>query len=145
MADPSVTRKVRVAAAPSRSGSLAKLVRCESKPICSKPLERQIVEIAAVSAGLTLGPISPSFAAVTAVEPLEWSTSVGIAMTASCLAVLAIGRYSIKETGYGPDIPVIGRPRILKGFGVPEFLGTMAFGHVVGAGVILGLHAQGYL
>jgi photosystem I subunit 10 len=75
---------------------------------------------------------------------IEWSPGVGITMTLCCLFSVAIGRFAIKNRGVGAKLPV-STPALFEGFGVPELLGTMSFGHVLGAGVILGLSNAGVL
>nr|YP_010335853.1 photosystem I subunit X [Chroothece richteriana]UNJ14259.1 photosystem I subunit X [Chroothece richteriana] len=70
-----------------------------------------------------------------------WSLQIALIMIASNLLVMLVGRYAIQIRGLGPSIPVAG----LKGFGLPELLATTSLGHVVGAGVILGLTNTGLL
>lgn len=47
-------------------------------------------------------------------------------------------------SGVGPKLP-FGLPAIFTGFGVPELLATASFGHILGAGIILGLANSGGL
>jgi photosystem I subunit 10 len=75
---------------------------------------------------------------------VEWSPGVGIVMCLSCLFAVAIGRFAIKNRGVGPKLPIEG-PALFEGFGFPELLGTMSLGHVLGAGIILGLTSAGAL
>ncbi|MCU0547725.1 MAG: photosystem I reaction center subunit PsaK [Leptolyngbya sp. Prado105] len=75
---------------------------------------------------------------------IAWSPSVGITMSLCCLFSVAIGRFAIKNRGVGAKLPVK-TPALFEGFGVPELLGTMSLGHVLGAGVILGLSNAGVL
>ncbi|PSO57471.1 MAG: photosystem I reaction center subunit PsaK [Cyanobacteria bacterium QH_8_48_120] len=73
----------------------------------------------------------------------EWSSSVALIMiTCNVLAVI-IGRFAIRNPGRGPALPLASG--ILGGFGVPELIATTSFGHVIGAGVILGLGNAGIL
>lgn len=74
----------------------------------------------------------------------SWSYSVALVMILCNLAVIAIGRFAIQNRGYGPDFP-FSKPAILEGFGIPELLATTSLGHIVGAGVILGLGNAGLL
>lgn len=69
---------------------------------------------------------------------------VGLVMTLCCLFSVAIGRFAIKNRGVGPKLP-LESPALFEGFGFPELLGTMSLGHVIGAGVILGLSNAGVL
>ncbi len=75
---------------------------------------------------------------------IEWSPMVGLTMSLCCLFAVAIGRTAIKNRGTGPKMPV-NNPALFDGFGIPELLATMSFGHVLGAGVILGLSNAGVL
>lgn len=75
---------------------------------------------------------------------LQWSPAVGIVMSVCCLFAVLIGRYAIQKKGVGPKLPVE-LPAILNGFGLPELLATMSFGHVLGAGAVLGLSNAGLL
>lgn len=74
----------------------------------------------------------------------EWSPTVGLVMILSNLVAFAIGRFAIQKKGTGPDLPV-SKPDILSNFGIPELLATASFGHILGAGVILGLSNAGAL
>lgn len=74
----------------------------------------------------------------------EWSPAVGLVMILCNLLAIAIGRYAIQNPGVGPDLPA-DKPALFKKFGIPELLATMSFGHILGAGVILGLSNAGAL
>lgn len=75
---------------------------------------------------------------------VEWSPAVGLVMILSNLLAIAIGRYAIQNPGVGPDLPA-DKPALFKKFGLPELLATMSFGHILGAGFILGLSNAGVL
>jgi photosystem I subunit X len=75
---------------------------------------------------------------------LEWSPNIAIVMIAANLVAIAIGRYAIQRRGVGPSLPVK-VPGLFEGFGVPELLATTSFGHILGAGIILGLSNAGIL
>lgn len=75
---------------------------------------------------------------------VSWSPSVGLVMVLCNLVAIAIGRPAIQQRGVGPKLPV-SLPGLFSGFGWPEFLATMSFGHLLGAGVILGLGNAGVL
>lgn len=81
-----------------------------------------------------------------AVSPttVEWNASVGLVMILSNLFAIALGRFAIQKAGQGPDLPV-GKPALWKNFGIPELLATTSFGHILGAGFILGLSNAGVL
>lgn len=83
---------------------------------------------------------------VTVPSTPEWSPTVGLVMILCNLLAFAIGRYAIQNPGKGPDLPGAGaKPDIMKGVGIPELLATASFGHILGAGVILGLANAGVL
>ncbi|TAG88861.1 MAG: photosystem I reaction center subunit PsaK [Oscillatoriales cyanobacterium] len=76
----------------------------------------------------------------------EWSPMVGLTMILCNLLAIAIGYYGINKQnrGKGPALPLV-MPGMFKGFGVPELLATTSLGHLLGAGVILGLGNAGVL
>lgn len=73
-----------------------------------------------------------------------WSPTIGLIMILCNLFAIALGYFAIQNTGAGPDLPV---PQLAsrKSFGIPELLATTSFGHILGAGVILGLANAGAL
>jgi photosystem I subunit 10 len=77
---------------------------------------------------------------------VQWSPKVAAIMITCNLFAIAIGFYAIpsKNRGKGPDIPVQ-LPGLFSGFGITELLATASFGHVLGAGMILGLANAGLL
>ncbi|MEM7771518.1 MAG: photosystem I reaction center subunit PsaK [Cyanobacteria bacterium P01_E01_bin.6] len=78
------------------------------------------------------------------VQTVEWSTNVAIIMITCNLFAIAIGYYAIQKRGVGPGLPVE-MPAMFTGFGIPELLATTSFGHILGAGMILGLASAGIL
>lgn len=85
-----------------------------------------------------------SLLAAAAPRTVEWSPMVGFVMSLCCLLAVAIGRPAIQRRGVGPKLPLEG-PALFEGFGIPELLATMSFGHILGAGLILGLSNAGVL
>ncbi|MDJ0682538.1 MAG: photosystem I reaction center subunit PsaK [Xenococcaceae cyanobacterium MO_167.B52] len=75
---------------------------------------------------------------------IEWNTSVALIMIMCNLFTVAIGRYAIQQSGQGPDLPVP-KPEVWTNFGLPELLATTSLGHILGAGMILGLSNAGIL
>ena len=75
---------------------------------------------------------------------IEWNIYVGIVMILCNLFAFVIGYFAIQNTGKGPNLPI---PQLSskKSFGVPELLATASFGHILGAGMILGLSNAGIL
>jgi photosystem I subunit X len=73
-----------------------------------------------------------------------WSPLVSIVMVSCCLFSVIIGRFAIKNRGVSASLGSA-TPSYLQGFGVAEMLGTMSFGHILGAGMILGMANAGLL
>jgi len=69
----------------------------------------------------------------------NWSLKIAIIMVLCNLLSIAIGRYAIKIRSLGPSIPILG----IEGLGLPELLATTSLGHIIGAGVIIGLKSTG--
>lgn len=88
--------------------------------------------------------LSPAILAQAVPTTPEWSPQVAIIMVACNLFVIAIGRYAIQKPGAGPALPV-SLPGLFDGFGLPELLATASLGHILGAGMILGLGSAGIL
>jgi photosystem I subunit 10 len=74
----------------------------------------------------------------------EWSFKVALIMITCNLFVLAIGKYAIQKPGIGPALPV-SLPMVFEGFGLAELLAIASLGHILGAGMILGLGNAGLL
>lgn len=74
----------------------------------------------------------------------SWNFSVAAIMIFCNLFAYIIGYFAIQKTGFGPSLPV---PQLAsqKSFGLPELLATASFGHILGAGMILGLSSAGIL
>jgi photosystem I subunit 10 len=75
---------------------------------------------------------------------VEWNPSVALIMILCNLFAIAIGRYAIQHPGEGPDLPVP-KPELWSKFGFAELLATTSLGHILGAGIILGLGNAGVL
>jgi len=73
-----------------------------------------------------------------------WSFGVGLIMITANVFALVVARYGIKVKGVGPSLPVQ-LPGLFEGFGLAELLAVTSFGHVLGAGLILGLGQAGLL
>jgi photosystem I subunit 10 len=65
-------------------------------------------------------------------------------MSFANLFAIIIGYFAIQNTGEGKGLPL---PQLAskKTFGLPELLATMSFGHILGAGIVLGLASTGVL
>lgn len=73
---------------------------------------------------------------------VEWSPTIGFIMIVCNVLAIAIGKVSIQRPNDGPAMP---SSNMFGGFGVGAVLGTTSFGHILGAGVILGLSYLGAL
>lgn len=73
---------------------------------------------------------------------MEWSPTVGIIMLLCNIVAIAIGRFTIQQPNVGPAMP---SPNMFGGFSLGAVLGTTSLGHVLGAGVILGLSNLGVI
>ncbi len=82
--------------------------------------------------------------AQTTPKTIGWNPSVATVMILCNLFAIAIGYYAIQNTGKGTALPI---PQLAskKQFGIPELLATTSFGHILGAGMILGLSNAGIL
>ncbi|MDB9372284.1 photosystem I reaction center subunit PsaK [Nodularia sphaerocarpa] len=67
----------------------------------------------------------------------EWTPTVGIIISASSFVVLLL-TLRIQYPLVGPKLPILP-------ISIPAFIGAMAFGHVVGIGIVLGLTNIGRL
>jgi photosystem I subunit X len=84
-------------------------------------------------------------ALATAERPVDWSIQVGLIMLTCNVFAFVVGRYAIKNAGAsGMDLPAK-VPAAMQGFGIPELLAVASFGHILGAGMILGLTNSGLL
>ena len=77
-------------------------------------------------------------------QTVSWNFNVAIVMIAANLFAIFIGRFAIKQAGSGDDIK-LAKQGLWKNFGLAELLATMSFGHILGAGFILGLSNAGLL
>ena len=77
-------------------------------------------------------------------QTVEWNYSVALVMILTNVFAIAIGRFAIKRPGVGRSLPVT-KPGLWRNFGLPELLATASFGHILGAGMILGLANAGLL
>ena len=73
---------------------------------------------------------------------VSWSPKVAILMILCNIIAIAFGKYTIKHQNSEPELP---SPELFGGMGLPALLGTTSLGHILGAGVILGLASVGAL
>ena len=81
-------------------------------------------------------------AAVSTSASVSWSPKVGIVMIICNILAIAIGKYSIQQPSVGPAMP---SPPMFGGMSLGAVLGVTSLGHILGAGVILGLASSGVL
>lgn len=86
--------------------------------------------------------LTMSLLAAAAPRTLEWSPTVGIIMIVCNILAIAFGKLTIQKPSEGPEMP---SSNLFGGFGLPAVLGTASFGHILGAGVILGLSNMGII
>ncbi len=86
--------------------------------------------------------LTSTLLATFATSPLEWSPAVGLIMVISNIIAIAFGKSTIKYPSKEPALP---SSNFFGGFGLPGLLATTSFGHILGVGVILGLHSLGKL
>ncbi len=84
---------------------------------------------------------TPTFLTV-AVRAVNWSPAVGVVMIAANILAITIAKYSIQYPNVGPGMPA---SNLFGGFSLTSVLGTQVFGHVLGAGAILGLTYLGVI
>ncbi|MEA5511724.1 photosystem I reaction center subunit PsaK [Crocosphaera sp. UHCC 0190] len=81
-------------------------------------------------------------AAATVPTTIEWSPKVALIMIVCNIVAIAFGKLTIAKPSEGPALP---SPNMFGGMGIGALLGTTSFGHILGAGVILGLASSGAL
>ena len=81
-------------------------------------------------------------AAAAVPNTLEWSPKVAVVMIICNIIAIAFGKFTIQKPSEGPGLPA---GPFFGGMGLPALLGTTSFGHILGAGVILGLASVGAL
>ncbi|MEG4329619.1 photosystem I reaction center subunit PsaK [Microcoleus sp. herbarium5] len=72
----------------------------------------------------------------TVARTVEWSPTIGLIMILCNVLAIAIGKSTIQKPHTGPAMP---SSSMFGGLSLGAVVGTMAFGHILGAGTILGL------
>ncbi|MBL1209559.1 photosystem I reaction center subunit PsaK [Geminocystis sp. GBBB08] len=83
-----------------------------------------------------------SFLATAIPTTVEWNINVAITMIICNIIAIVIAKFNIQQPNSDPQLP---SPELFGGFGLPAVLATTSFGHLLGAGVILGLSSFGVL
>ena len=73
---------------------------------------------------------------------VAWSPNVAAVMIICNVVAIAIGKATIAKPSEGPGLP---SPSMFGGFGLGAVLGTTSLGHIIGAGMILGMASAGLL
>jgi photosystem I subunit X len=81
-------------------------------------------------------------AAASVPSTVEWSPKVAIVMIVCNVIAIAFAKYTMKNPSAEPSLP---SPTFFGGMGLPALLGSTSFGHLLGAGAILGLANIGAL
>jgi photosystem I subunit 10 len=81
-------------------------------------------------------------ASATVPSTVEWSPKIAVVMIICNIIAIALGKLFIKNPSVGPALP---SPALFGGLGLGGLLGTTSFGHILGAGTILGLSYIGAL
>ncbi|MBE9078720.1 photosystem I reaction center subunit PsaK [Romeria aff. gracilis LEGE 07310] len=72
----------------------------------------------------------------------EWSPKIAVVMIVCNIIAIAIGKFGIRQQNVGPSMPA---PQFFGGMSLGAVLATTSFGHLIGAGAILGLANLGVL
>ena len=81
-------------------------------------------------------------AAANVPNTISWSPKVAFVMIVCNIIAIAFGKFTMKNPSADPQLP---SPSLFGGMGLPALLGTTSFGHLLGAGAILGLANVGAL
>jgi photosystem I subunit X len=73
---------------------------------------------------------------------VDWSPAVGVTMIVCNIIAIAIAKYKIDQPKVGAAMP---SPAMFGGLSLGAVIGTTCFGHILGAGTILGLSSAGIL
>jgi photosystem I subunit X len=72
----------------------------------------------------------------------DWTPSIGLIMLACNVLAIFLARATVRYPNVGPGIPALSD---ITGLSLPALLAATSFGHIIGAGVILGLTNTGTL
>jgi photosystem I subunit 10 len=73
---------------------------------------------------------------------LQWSPTVAITMIICNILAIVFAKATMKQPSASPQLP---SSSLFGGMGLPALLAVTSFGHLLGAGVILGLANLGAL
>jgi photosystem I subunit X len=86
--------------------------------------------------------LTSTLIAVALPRAAEWNPTVGIIMILCNVVAIALAKYTVNPKNTGSALP---SGELFGGFGLGGLLGITSFGHVLGAGVILGLSNMGVI
>lgn len=72
----------------------------------------------------------------------DWSPSVALIMVACNVLAILFAKFTVKNPNVGPAFPALSD---ITGLSLAALIGATCFGHILGAGVILGLTNTGTL
>ncbi len=72
----------------------------------------------------------------------DWNLNVAIIMVLCNIVAIALAKYTVNPKNTGAELP---SSNLFGGFGLGGVLGITSFGHILGAGVILGLSNMGVI
>lgn len=93
-----------------------------------------MIDLSLLVAALPTTPLTP-----------QWNPGVAIVMTIFNIVGLVVARYAVQKPGVGPKMPFPIPGLSGKNFSLSQFLAGLSFGHILGAGAILGLTNTGLL
>lgn len=76
---------------------------------------------------------------------VSWSYKVAIVMIFCNIVAIALGKFALNNYSSYSAEPSLPSPEFFGGMGLPALLATTSLGHMIGAGVILGLANIGAL
>lgn len=80
--------------------------------------------------------------AVALTRGADWSPTIAIIMILCNVVAIAFAKYTVNPKNTGPELP---SSSMFGGFGLGGVIGITSFGHILGAGVILGLSNMGVI
>lgn len=83
----------------------------------------------------------PTLLAATA-NTAAWSPTTAVVMILCNILAIAIAKATVQQPSVGPMPP---SPNLFGGFSLGTVIGATSFGHLLGAGAILGLGSMGVL
>lgn len=93
-----------------------------------------MIDLSLLLAALPTTPLTP-----------QWNPGVAIIMGIFNIVGVFVAAYAVQKPGVGPALPFPIPGLGDKKFGLPQFIAGLSFGHILGAGAILGLTNTGLL